>query len=192
MQHPSLQLSIGDQHLLLQLARSSVQAVCMGQDPPPLPTDAPAHLHTGAAAFVTLYREGQLRGCIGTFDNSTPLLNNIVNMAEAAALRDPRFPPVSAEELPHISLAISVLTPPIPIDDIEKIIVGTHGIVISQGHRRGVLLAKVAVEQRWDRDTFLEQTCRKAGLLPQAWHRFGYDPTLSIAVFQELSFAEET
>lgn len=120
-------------------------------------------------AFVTLKKKGQLRGCIGYIHALKPLGQTIYEMARAAAFGDPRFPPVTKEELPNLSFEISVLTPLKEIKDIEEIKVGVHGLYIIKGSHAGLLLPQVATEYGWDRHTFLEHTCYKAGLAPQAW-----------------------
>jgi len=130
--------------------------------------------HTGIlgeewGAFVTLNKKGQLRGCIGHIIGDRPLINTVAEMARAAALQDPRFPPVRPSELPDIEFEISVLTPIRTIDDIEEIKVGRDGIIITRGMNRGLLLPQVATEYGWDRTTFLEHTCVKAGLPRNAW-----------------------
>jgi AmmeMemoRadiSam system protein A len=110
-----------------------------------------------------------LRGCIGSFDTGQPLYKTVQEMAEAAAFRDPRFRPVREDELPYIELEISVLTPLSQITEPEQIEVGLHGIMIRKGFQAGLLLPQVATERNWDRVTFLEETCRKAGLPKDAW-----------------------
>ncbi len=131
------------------------------------PTD-PA-LTAPGAAFVTLTRAGSLRGCIGYIRAIQPLAECVAHCAVAAATGDPRFPPVTAEELPHLALEISVLSPLVPIEDPTQVQVGVHGLYISRGGRHGLLLPQVATEYGWDRETFLRQTCRKAGLPDDAW-----------------------
>ncbi|MFC1490454.1 AmmeMemoRadiSam system protein A [Candidatus Latescibacterota bacterium] len=120
-------------------------------------------------AFVTLNKNGQLRGCIGHIVGEKPLISTVAEMAKAAALEDPRFPNVSAEELADIDFEISVLTPIRQIKDIEEIEVGRDGIIITQKWNRGLLLPQVATDYGWDRITFLEHTCNKAGLPKDAW-----------------------
>jgi AmmeMemoRadiSam system protein A len=136
-------------------------------------------------AFVTLHKGRSLRGCIGTFDASDPLLSTVQRMAIAAATSDPRFPPVTADELDDLHLEISVLSPlrRVRADEVE---VGVHGVYITRGMFRGVLLPQVATEHGWDRETFLEHTCIKAGLSPDAWR----DPETRIEVFNAEVFAE--
>ncbi|MCE5252194.1 AmmeMemoRadiSam system protein B [bacterium] len=124
-------------------------------------------------AFVTLTKDGMLRGCIGHIIGTQPLIDTVAEMAKAAALEDPRFPPVKPDELPRIEFEISVLTPIRKITDINEIQVGRDGIIISRGYNRGLLLPQVATEYGWDRKTFLEHTCLKAGLPKDAWKESG-------------------
>jgi AmmeMemoRadiSam system protein B/AmmeMemoRadiSam system protein A len=120
-------------------------------------------------AFVTLHKNGQLRGCIGYIIPYETLDETVKKMAVAAAFDDPRFPPLSPEEFPEIDIEISALTPLKRIEDINEIEVGKHGIIIKKGYNSGVLLPQVATEYNWDRLTFLDQTCIKAGLSPGCW-----------------------
>jgi len=135
---------------------------------PDLATDDPALLEP-RGAFVTLKKAGQLRGCIGYIEPRVSLIEAVANNAQSAALRDPRFTPVTPQELADISIEISALTPLEPVADVEDIEVGRHGLVISRGPHRGLLLPQVPVEWGWDREEFLQQTCHKAGLPPEAW-----------------------
>jgi len=137
-------------------------------------------------AFVTIHKNGALRGCIGTFFSNEPLFKTVESMAESAAFRDPRFSPVSKDEFQHIDLEISVLSPLREIADINKIEVGKHGIYVSKGHFRGVLLPQVATEYGWDRETFLSHTCQKAGLPLDEWKR-----GVKIEVFSAQIFGEK-
>ncbi len=120
-------------------------------------------------AFVTITKKGMLRGCIGHIRALMPLYKTIEEMAAAAAFDDPRFPPVTKNELKDLEIDISVLTPFKQITDVKEIEVGKHGIYIEKGYYSGILLPQVATEHRMDRETFLEETCRKAGLPTDAW-----------------------
>ncbi len=126
-------------------------------------------LNEPRGAFITVTKKGMLRGCIGSLEQHTPIYKTVAEMAEAAAFRDPRFRPVEADELPYLELEISVLTPPEKIEDVEQIKVGLHGLMIAKGSRTGLLLPQVAAERHWNEKTFLEETCRKAGLPRDAW-----------------------
>jgi len=163
-------LSQEQRERLLQVARQSLRhAVGLGP-PPDTHTDDPA-LTRPSGAFVTLKKDGELRGCIGHIEAVEPLIDTVADMARAAALEDPRFPPVTAREEPDIHIEISVLSPITPCPNLEDIEIGRHGLVVSHGPYRGLLLPQVAVEWGWDRETFLRHTCRKAGLPPDAYRR---------------------
>jgi AmmeMemoRadiSam system protein A len=169
----------------LETARRVIQLFLETDRKPAVETDEPALLRP-AGVFVTLTKHGELRGCIGTFENGSPLIDNINAMAVAAASRDPRFSPLRADELDDCDLEISVLSPlrQATADEVE---VGKHGLEISQGSNRGVLLPQVASENGWDRQTFLSHTCRKAGLPKNAWR----DPSTTIEIFSAQIFSEK-
>ncbi len=153
---------------LLRLARQAVAAAAQGTRTRPDRPQAPDLLQP-AGAFVTLHRAGELRGCIGTFQSPEPLYRTVAEMARSAAVGDPRFSPVRPEEVAEIDVEISVLSPLREVREPEEVQVGRHGLYLVRGGHRGVLLPQVAVEYGWDRETFLDQTCRKAGLPPGAW-----------------------
>ena len=162
---------------LLTIARAAVETTARGEPLPAQPEDAcTPTLEENGCCFVTLHRQGHLRGCIGTFHPGRPLWKTAQEMAVQASSRDPRFRPVAAEEIPEIDLEISVLTPSVPVSDPGEIEVGRDGLIISRGHTRGVLLPQVATENGWDREEFLDHTCRKAGLSAGAWR--GEDTTI--------------
>ncbi len=163
-----LGLSPEEKRILRQIARSTIEHATQGKAAAPIPRES-AKLNERYGAFVTLYKKGMLRGCIGALESDKPLYQTVSDMAKAAAFRDPRFRPVTADELPYIDLEISVLTPLEEIASPEEIKVGVHGLLISKGSRSGLLLPQVASERSWDTITFLEETCRKAGLPKDAW-----------------------
>ncbi|MGO8694166.1 MAG: AmmeMemoRadiSam system protein A [Rectinemataceae bacterium] len=136
--------------------------------------------------FVTLHENSSLRGCIGRMSSPAPLVETVREMARAAAFEDPRFPALEHDDLDLMDIEITVLSPLRRIQDPNEIVVGLHGIYIVKGWRSGVLLPQVAAEQGWDRGTFLEQTCWKAGLPPDAWE----GPDASISIFEGLVFGE--
>lgn len=159
--------------LLLDIARQAIQAALEGRSPPSVgevSQEEPA-LKRPAGAFVTLKWRGALRGCIGHVPPDKPLAQVVRDMAVAAAFYDPRFPPLQPEELPETEIEISILTPLERVKDINEIEVGRDGLVVRSGERSGLLLPQVATEHGWDRETFLEHTCIKAGLPPDAWRR---------------------
>ena len=154
---------------LLQVARQSVLAACCGEAEPDLTTADPA-LTAVQGAFVTLHKpDGDLRGCIGHIEGYLPLIETVAEMAVAAATQDPRFPQVRCEEVPRLHIEISAMSPIREVKDVQEIEVGRHGLIISHGYRRGLLLPQVATEYGWTRDEFLRHTCLKAGLPADTW-----------------------
>lgn len=171
---------------LLQIARQSIESVLHRRELD-LSAVTDAALHRPAGAFVTLHTaEGDLRGCIGTIQAVSPLVHAVVSNAVNAAFRDPRFEPLDAGELEGIHIEISVMSPIVEVVDVGDIDVGRDGLIISQHGRAGLLLPQVATEYGWDRETFLQQTCRKAGLPPHAWR----EKTCRIERFSAEVFAE--
>lgn len=161
-------LTESEKGTLLKMARAAIESAVLGG--PGKEFDAKSEeLKRDSGAFVSIHRRGRLRGCIGTFASPNPLYKTVVDMAVAAASKDPRFSPVAPEELKHIEIEISVLSPLKEISDPSEIEIGRHGLYIVKDGKRGVLLPQVAIEHGFDRDTFLEQTCVKAGLPPHEW-----------------------
>lgn len=161
-------LTMSEKENLLKIARSSVETFVKNGHVLELDSTGPS-IFDDSGAFVTLHKWGKLRGCIGTFASPNPLYVTVRDMAVAACSKDPRFIPVEPEELAEITLEISVLSPMREISDVSEIEVGRHGLYITKGRHRGVLLPQVAVEHGFDRETFLEQTCLKAGLDESDW-----------------------
>ncbi len=155
-------------HKLLNVARNAIDACLSNSDPLPETVDSP-ELNQTAGCFVTIYKDNQLRGCIGNFVSQQPLYLEVAQMAVAAATADPRFHAMDQSDIGNYSLDVSVLSPLNKIEDITQIEVGVHGIYLEKDSSRGVLLPQVASEQGWDQQTFLEQTCVKAGLTTDAW-----------------------
>jgi AmmeMemoRadiSam system protein A len=153
---------------LLKIARAAIDACLTDSDPTPDKIEN-SPLNQTAGCFVTIHKGAQLRGCIGNFVSTQPLYLEVAQMAVAAATADPRFHAMNRADLGNYNLDISVLSPLEKIDDIDQIEVGTHGIYLEKDYSRGVLLPQVATEQGWDRLTFLQQTCLKAGLPSDAW-----------------------
>ena len=174
---------------LLELARQSIVSSVVHGELPRMPPADPV-LAAPAGAFVTLRITGRLRGCIGRLDFTQALADSVVCSAASAALHDARFRPLAAEEISVLTIEISVLSPPAAIraDEIE---IGRHGLIITRGPARGVLLPQVALERAWDAIYFLEETCIKAGLARDAWRDAGTIVEGFIAeVFSEADFAE--
>jgi AmmeMemoRadiSam system protein B/AmmeMemoRadiSam system protein A len=181
-------LSDRDKNELLVLARKSVeQAVEQRKQVEPGATASEA-LNQDRGAFVTLREAGELRGCIGYTSATKPLYRTVRDTATLAALRDPRFRAVQASELPQLEYEISVLSPLRRVMDVQQIEVGRDGLLMKNGDHEGLLLPQVPGEQepKWDRQTFLEETCHKAGLHPDCWK----DPDTDIFKFTAVVFGE--
>ena len=184
---PEAYLDGAERKDLLRIARRAVEGF-IGTGRVPAEEGARGKLAAPGAAFVTLTKKGRLRGCIGFTEAVAPLFKAVQECAVAAATEDPRFPPVSPKELPSLRVEISVLTPLFPIRP-EEVEVGRHGLMVSQGRMRGLLLPQVPVEWGWDREVFLDETCLKAGLPPSAWRHGATLKAFTAEVFGE---GEET
>ena len=180
---PEAYLDESQRKALLGIARRALE-VYLGAGKIPREEGARGALAAPGAAFVTLTKNGRLRGCIGYTEAVAPLFKVVQECAVAAATEDPRFPPVSPMELPSLRVEISVLTPLVPIRP-EEVEIGRHGLMVSQGRMRGLLLPQVPVEWGWDRETFLDQTCVKAGLPPSAWRHGATLRAFTAEVFGE-------
>lgn len=187
----SSQISAETRCELLRIARSSIERSLRegkhgkasrslqaqtGQDPV---------LFEPRGVFVTLKQEGQLRGCIGYTEPHKPLGEAVAAAAISAATQDPRFSPVTLEQLDSIHIEISVLSVPEPVGDVEEIVTGRNGLIVRQGFRTGLLLPQVATEYDLDRVEFLEHTCMKAGLPSDAWQEGAEVLRFSAEVFGE-------
>jgi len=168
--------------LLLRLAHDAILSALeereISFDPPS------AHLAQPRGVFTSLYLHGDLRGCVGYVLPVSSAYRAVAETARAAAFEDTRFYPVTEEEAPLLKIELSVLSPPQPIQA-DAVEVGRHGLLISQGGRRGLLLPQVPVEHHWDQTTFLEQTCRKAGLPLDAWQKGAVIEAFTAEVFGE-------
>lgn len=181
---------------LVGLARGSIESR-LRSGRATVPNDASEHLRTECGVFVTLRvaegGEHRLRGCIGLPYPTKPLVDAVVDSAISAALKDPRFPGVTFEEMASIVVEVSVLTPPEvvsverPEDYPGEVVVGRDGLIISRGGNRGLLLPQVPVEWGWDAEEFLSQCCMKAWLPPDAWLL----PGTEVSRFQAIIFSEE-
>lgn len=173
-----------EQRFLLTLARHSIEEFLKtGQRP--RPQTVPEKLSAERGAFVTLKVDGELRGCIGHPLPYKPLAETVAEMAVAAASQDFRFPSLKAEELPRTKIEISVLTLPEPVKDVREIEVGRHGIIVSKGIARGLLLPQVPGEYGWDLETYLRHGCLKAGLDEDEWQKGARIEVFEAQVFSE-------
>ena len=181
----SLQEFSGEERAqLLRLAHDSIACAIDRREialDPPTP-----HLAELRGAFTTLHRHGELRGCVGYVLPTFSVYRAVGETARAAAFDDNRFPPVTKEEAPDLEIELSILSPAKTIRA-EEIEVGRHGLLISGHGRRGLLLPQVPVERGWDRTTFLEQTCRKAGLPGDAWQKGATIEAFTAEVFGDSS-----
>jgi AmmeMemoRadiSam system protein B/AmmeMemoRadiSam system protein A len=187
----SFSLDQKEKDALVALARKSVETAVKSTKlhEPPVPESSALQQERGA--FVTLKEKGQLRGCIGLITPQKPLYLTVRDAAAYAALEDPRFPAVNASELPLLEYEVSVLTPFHRVYDVKEVRVGRDGLLMIQGRKQGILLPQVPVEQGWDRKTFLDEACLKAGLPEKAWQEEATDIfAFSAIVFQERKGAE--
>jgi AmmeMemoRadiSam system protein A len=184
---PAPELTGEDKQNLLRLARQTLRDYLGAGKLPEPHTDSPALLER-RAAFVTLWsREaGELRGCRGEAYPRVSLIDSVVQMAIAAATDDPRFAPVTAEELPDLRIEINALTPMKPIRP-DEVVVGRHGLRIVSGGATGLLLPEVPVRYSWDRDEYLRWVCKKAGLAPDTWQ----NEDVQLYCFESEAWGEE-
>ena len=168
--------------LLLRIAHDAIESALDRRN---ISTEPPSeHLAQHRGVFTTLYLHGQLRGCVGYVFPVAPLYRGVVETARAAASEDTRFDPVRREEAPNLKISLSILSTLSPVEA-NQVEIGRHGLVVSMAGRRGLLLPQVPVEHEWDRVTFLEQTCRKAGLPLDAWRMGATLEAFTAEVFGE-------
>ena len=177
------QLSEAEQQELLRLARQALEESVRHHRLSKV-EEHQGPLGEKCGAFVTLHKAGRLRGCIGYVEAVRPLCQTVRECARAAALEDPRFSPVTPDELGSLRLEISALSPLTEIRP-EQVEVGRHGLLISRGFQRGLLLPQVPVEWKWDRERFLSETCLKAGLPTDAWKHGATIQAFTAQVFSE-------
>ena len=182
------QLSGREKSALMKIARASVETAVRDRKMYLVGSTGFPRLEEARGAFVTLKEHGELRGCIGYITPMKSLAETVRDVASYAALEDSRFTPVTVQELPLLEYEVSVMSPLRRVQDIKEIKVGKHGLIMKQGETEGILLPQVPVEERWDRDTFIEQTCLKAGLPRQAWKEDATD----IFMFTALVFGEHS
>jgi AmmeMemoRadiSam system protein A len=172
-----------DRRRLLAIARRALEARVRREREPAL--DSGGALDVPCGAFVSIHRGRELRACLGRLESDWPIARVVAHLGRAVADSDPRFAPVTADELTALSIEISALTPEREVHAIEEIEIGRHGLIIEHGYRRGLLLPQVAIEHGWDVETFLAHTCMKASLPADAWKR-----DARILVFEAEVFAE--
>lgn len=172
--------------MLLELARRTITRAVLEGGPGFSPVERlPGAIERPCGVFVSLHTRGRLRGCIGQLESPAPLAETVARCAVAAALEDPRFPSLRSEELGEVQIEISVLSRPERIEA-SQVRVGEHGLLVTRGRMRGLLLPQVAREYRWTSERFLQETCAKAGLERDAWK----DPATRIEAFTAEVFSE--
>jgi len=181
-----MKLSEEEKRDLIEIAREAISGQVNKAGRQHREQNFSATLNGCYGAFVSLYYSGKLRGCIGTFSEDSPLVENVRNMAASAATSDTRFDPLTSSELDQVQIEISVLTPRIRIYDIAEIIPGKHGIFMRKGMNRGTLLPQVALTQNWTRDEFLGNCAKyKAGIGWDGWK------TADIYTYEALVFSSQ-
>jgi AmmeMemoRadiSam system protein A len=187
---PNANYTSEEKELLLQIARQAIEAALRGRPPVP-PKELPAHLVEPGASFVTLTINGQLRGCIGALTAYRPLVEDVQGNAVAAALEDPRFPPLTTAELPRVRVELSILSPAEPLDYegpedlLRKLQPGVDGVVLERGWNRATFLPQVW-EQLPDKEQFLGHLSRKAGLPVNGWRL----PDVKVKTYHVEKFTE--
>lgn len=186
-----MELSKTSKLFLLSLARKSIKHFLEFKKYLEIPSPLPDELNFNSGCFVTLHKDGNLRGCIGTFNFKENICKNIILMAVEAAFHDPRFEPLRLDELDKINIEISILTPLEKVYSIDDIKIGVDGLYIMKGYFTGVLLPQVATENNWDVITFISYTCIKAGLSADAWKKYDWHgEDFHVYKFQALVFSE--
>jgi AmmeMemoRadiSam system protein A len=181
------QLTEDDQQLLLRIARNSVRSYLLSQ-PPRLPEVSVGVLAETHGIFVSIHKNSDLRGCIGNVHPAGPLFRTAAECAIGAAVGDPRFMPLMIGELDEVEFEISVLSPLQHVQNLAEIEIGTHGLLISKKNARGLLLPQVATTCGWNRERFLEEACKKAGLPPDDWKDGATIHCFSALVFGDKQF----
>lgn len=180
--HSRFEFSAEERTQLLQLAHESILSALRARQ---IPLEPPtSHFAEPRGAFTSLYLREQLRGCVGYVLPINSVYRAVADTARAAAFEDTRFRPVTIDEARDLQIELSILSPPQPIRP-EEVEIGRHGLLISMTGYRGLLLPQVPIEHHWDRETFLEQTCRKAGLPPDAWRKGAIIEGFTAEVFGE-------
>jgi uncharacterized protein len=181
------QLTESDKQLLLKVARDAVRFHLLSQ-PPAFPHIFPGALTECHGIFVSIHKHAQLRGCIGNIQPTQPLFRSAAECAIGAAESDPRFVPLTLNELSEVEFEISVLSPLQTVRNVVEIEVGKHGLLITKDRSRGLLLPQVATTYGWDRERFLDETCKKAGLRAGDWRDGTTIQSFSASIFCEKQF----
>ena len=181
-----LKLTEDQKKLLLKVARMTIAGQVLKKNAEKIPELTDPVFDENFGLFVTLTLEGNLRGCIGYIEGIKPLREAVSHMAIQAAFHDPRFYPLTVEEYHNIRIEVSILYPVQEVKDINEIQVGRDGLIMERGWQKGLLLPQVATEYHWDRETFLNQTCRKAGMETFCWENGAKLSRFEAEVFNEV------
>jgi len=183
----SFSLSTNAKRFLIRIALDAIKSIFKKQSLTINTSDIPDELKFNSGCFVTIHKNEELRGCIGNFRQDKNIVENVAEMAIQAAFNDIRFPPLSEQELEKITVEISILSPMIPVNSFNDIVIGRDGLYIMKDANSGVLLPQVATEHGWNVTEFLEYTCLKAGIPRNAYK----DPDTKIYRFEALVFSEK-
>ena len=176
-----------EKEILLQAARDSISSLFVDNEVVEPDYQKYPDLKLKAGAFVTLKEFEELRGCIGYVISELPLFKTVCNAARSAAIHDPRFYPLKEDELNKIEIEISVLSPPFKMNNYDDIILGTHGLILEDLGRKGLLLPQVPIEHNMDKEDYLDAICNKAGLPGDSWK----SRQLNMKLFTATVFSEE-
>ncbi|MAT56512.1 MAG: AMMECR1 domain-containing protein [Ignavibacteriae bacterium] len=165
-----MKITEDQKNLLLTLARKSIESIFDKIELPKI-NEEDKLLNSNCGAFVTLTKFNELRGCIGYITSEEPLWQTIIETAELAATRDPRFPKITKDEIEDLSIEISILSEPFQLNSYEEVEVGKHGLILNEGMFRGVLLPQVPIEHNLNREQYLSALCNKAGLPRDEWKK---------------------
>ncbi len=182
-----MNISIDEKRMLLQLARDAIKSLFQKTDSPRIAVEEYPILNTRKGAFVTLTTNDRLRGCIGYITSNSPLHKTVKDAAIQAAIGDSRFSKLTWNEFSLISIEVSILSEPFPMNNYDEIILGKHGLILSEGGMRGLLLPQVPIEHGMNKEEFLSALCKKAGFYPDLWR----ERILNIEMFTAEVFSEK-
>lgn len=183
-----MELSLEEKSILIEAARNSITSIFTGREIPEPDYQKHPVFKSHAGAFVTLTEKNRLRGCIGYIISDQPLYQTVCEAAVHAAQNDPRFHPLIESELPKISIEVSVLSEPFPLNSYDEIEIGKHGLILEEKGRRGLLLPQVPVEHHMDKEQFLDAICQKSGFHASYWR----DKQLKLNGFTATVFSEKS
>ena len=182
-----MNISNEEKRILLRLARNSIKSLYQEIDSSEIAVEDHPILNTHKGAFVTLTINNRLRGCIGYITSNSPLDQTVEDAAVQAAIGDPRFSKLTLDEFNLISIEVSILSEPFPMHNYDEIVLGKHGLILSEGGQRGLLLPQVPIEHRMNKEEYLSALCEKAGFFPDLWR----ERILNIEMITAVVFSEK-